>query len=180
MRLGLTLPLAFCLAFLLAGFLDTSRPAVGTPEVRIGALSSQDVNLIRLQVDTDVEVPVSNPRKESLTVTILSADLVAQLKDGTQQGVAGSAETVVIPPGGSGTVRIKFLQVPVLLRLQTKPLSLKPVVDSYNVIVRYRGEVRLWGLVPYSKTETETRLYRLSDILLDENLIKDQILRAFS
>lgn len=131
-----------------SGCIDTSMPAIGSPIVHASKPYNVSSNIAFL--DTQIEVPVDNQRAEDIFVEILRADLIMHNKDGTQANVKGITESTTIRSKAAGLINVSFQGIPINYQIKQNPLRIATTVENYEVIVAYRGTVKIFGFIPYS------------------------------
>ncbi len=136
----------------------------------MGSPYNTNPNILGMNVDADISVPITNPRNDEISIEILKASLTAVMKDGSLTSVNGFGKSVNIPSKETRNINISFKEIPAKYQLLDKPLRLVPLVSSYSVEVRYRGTVKILFGLPYSVEDTYRQTINPKDIPIDEKL----------
>jgi hypothetical protein len=155
------------LLVLIAGCIDTATPTVSQPIVGVGAPHDIGNNSISLHIDSNITVPINNPRDDAVKIDILDAAITANLKDGTSETVRGYGNSVTLSPKQTTNILIEFRDIPTVFQFKENPLHVSSYITSYNVTVRYRGTVTLAGLIPYSQDGVYSKLMAVPDVPID-------------
>lgn len=171
------LVLLLLVVVLVSGCIDTTtQPSVGKPNIQISPPYSPGFNTISLFVDTNISVPINNPRNENVLVEIIEAKIRMKNKDATESSISGYGNSIEIQGKTSSNLTLQFKNIPIKYELKTSPLVLESEIEEYDVSVKYLGAVKIFGLVPYTAEGTYNQTISIQNISLDENMFFKKIL----
>lgn len=158
------------LFIVLSGCIDTAIPKIGSPDIQVSNPYNLNPNTIAFRIDTAISVPIENTRKGEIKIELTKAELVANMKDDIKEHVYGSSIPIFINPNQITNLSVSFKGVPVVFELKEDPLRLSPLVTSYDITIKYKGTVKIFGFIPFSKTDTYTKIIPLEELLLDKEI----------
>lgn len=161
---------------LVSGCIDTTtQPIIGKPNIEISPPYSSGSNTISLSIDTNVSVPIDNPRNDDILIDIIEAKMIIYYKDGTTSSVNGYGNSIDIPKNTASNLTLEFRSIPINYELKTTPLILESKIKEYVVSVKYRGTLKVFGVIPYSVKDTYKQTINMQNIPLDENIFFKKI-----
>ena len=165
------------LIVILAGCVDTSIPKVGIPDVKVSEPYSINPNLIGLKTDINISIPIKNIRTDRINLEILEAKMVVNLKNNSKEYVYGYSVPISLGPNEATNLTISFTKVPIIFELKENPLRLSPVTVSYDINVRFSGTIKIFGIIPYTKTDSYSKTISIDEISIDQKIFT-QILKS--
>ncbi len=155
---------------LVSGCIDTRVPQVLNVTTQISSPYGISPQTLYMNVDTSIQVPIENTRDDVVTIEILQATITTNFKDGSNSIINGETSRLELQPKAISNLYVNFKQIPVKYQIQTNPLRLTPLINSYDVKVRYKGTAKLlFGLIPYSKEDVYTKQLIIDEVKINED-----------
>lgn len=157
------------LVICIGGCVSKEKPKVGSSEVDLGSPYQIDPDEIGFLIDSHIDVPIENPRDDKIKIEILEAKMVINYRNGRNEILTGTANSLTIPPKEERDLTVTFNEIPVRYELNSNPLRLTPLVNSYEVTVRYKATTKVFfGLIPWSKKGEYNKVVELEEKRIDK------------
>ncbi len=154
----------------MSGCIDTRVPQVLNITTQISSPYDISPQILYMNVDASIQVPIQNTRDDAVTIEILQAILTTNFKDGSNSIINGEATRLELQPKSVSNLYVTFRRIPVKYQIQASPLRLTPLVNSYDINVRYKGTAKLlFGLLPYSKEDVYTKHITMDEVKINED-----------
>ena len=92
------------------------------------------------------------------------------MRNGSKEYIFGYSPSISLAPGQTLNLSVLFRDVPVIVQLKEKPLRFSSDISSYDVMVMFKGTIKILGILPYSKSDTYTKTITVDELPINKEI----------